>query len=165
MAIGFWVGFSYRTFTFGLAAGLGILISVYLPLIVLESLRSGRKWKEYHNRLLLEGREPRYVDETIDIPSAGLKQYSIELDKTDAVQVITESDGPLTVEVRDVKIILTPGHPMTPSSLLRGSMSNVKQAFLKYKAKQTGVYSIDIRNETSTSARVKVIIRHLSIPT
>ncbi len=112
-----------------------------------------------------EGKEPRAVDETVEVPPAGTKQYSIRMSKPkrsrgDRITVETESEKPLTVEIVDVQ-----DRDATERERIstRAYSANSKRSFLEFEADRDGTWSVNISNPNEAAAKVRVIIHYSAV--
>jgi hypothetical protein len=149
----------------GLGPSIFVLVFAYLFWAVRQSSKRLRRWHEWNERMWREGKEPRYVDETVEVPSKGVKQYPIRMSKRnrirgDRITVETESERPLTVEIVDAKDNDgTDGGRVLP----RAYSANSKRSFLEFEADRDGTWLVDISNLNETTVKVKVIIHYSAV--
>jgi hypothetical protein len=146
----------------GFGPGIVVLIFVYLFWALRKSSERLRRSHEWNERLRREGKEPRYVDETVEVPSKGSKQYSISMSKPkrrpgDRITVETESEKPLIVEIVDAQ-----DHDSIEGekTLPRAYSANSKRSFLEFDADRDGTWLVKINNPDETAAKVRVIIHY-----
>lgn len=68
-----------------------LLTSAYFFLLFEFTARMAKrgvgKWTLHYSRMLQEGKEPRWKDETIVIPPQSMKDYPVKLGKRDSIDV------------------------------------------------------------------------------